>query len=262
MILCLDVGNSQIFGGVYQDSELIFTFRKTSTAGATADEYGLFLKSVLRENGLEPNDIKEIAFCSVVPDLIYSLKNACQRYFKLVPFILRPGVKTGLKIKYKNPAEVGSDRIATAIAASSKHSDKDLIIIDFGTATTFCAVTKDKKYLGGSIAPGLKISMQVLEKRTAKLPTVEIERPEHSCGRSTVESIQAGLYYGHLGMVKELISRMTTECFKGKKPYIVGTGGLSTLFRKENLFDEVVSDLVLTGIYQALKLNEESSRER
>lgn len=151
MILALDVGNSQIFGGVVDQNKITLRFRKTSKTGASSDEYGLFLRSVLKENDIDPNLIKEIAICSVVPDMVYSLRGACRKYFEITPFLLQPGVKTGLKIKYSNPIEVGADRIANAIAGVHLYPDRPMIIVDLGTATTFCAVSKNKDYLGGVI---------------------------------------------------------------------------------------------------------------
>lgn len=255
MILALDVGNSQIFGGVFEKEELRFRFRKTSKTGSSSDEIGIFLRQVLRENGIEHNRIKQIAICSVVPDVVYSLRNACKKYFNISPFVLQAGVKTGLKINYRNPLEVGSDRIANAIAGSILYPKKDLIIIDLGTATTFCAVRKNKDYLGGSIVSGLRISMESLESKTAKLPSVEIVPCNEALGRSTVESLQSGLYFGHLGTMKEITQRLTSECFNGEKPTVIGTGGFAGLFEKEKIFDAIQPDLVLRGLVQALKLN-------
>jgi type III pantothenate kinase len=255
MILCLDVGNTQIHGGIFIDDELKFQFRKMSQHGFSSDELGVYLKGVIRENGFDPNGVKEIAFCSVVPSIIYSLKNCCQNYFNITPFVLRPGVKTGLKIKYRNPLEVGADRIANAIAATQNFPNRDLIVVDFGTATTFDVIGKDKEYLGGAILPGVKISMEVLENKTAKLPTVEIMKPEKPCGRSTVESIQSGLFHGTVGMVKELCKLLSEECFNGKAPLVIGTGGFSNLFIEENIFNDVLPNMVLSGLYCSLKLN-------
>ena len=209
MILLLDVGNTQIFGGVVkasQPEEIIFSFRKSTNSASSSDEIGLFLKSVLQENKINPDQIKKIGICSVVPGTMHSLKGACQKYFKINPFILQAGVKTGLKIKYRNQLEVGADRIANAIAVAHLYPNKNVVVIDLGTATTFCAVTKDKDYLGGAIVPGLRISMEALESRTAKLPSVEIIKPELACGRSTIESIQSGLYFSHLGAMKEFVT--------------------------------------------------------
>ncbi len=255
MILALDVGNSQIFGGVYEKDQLKFRFRKTSKTGASSDEIGIFLRSVLRENGMDPAHVQNIAMCSVVPDVVHSMKNACKKYFNINPFVLQAGVKTGLKINYRNPLEVGADRIANAISATFLYPQKNLLIVDLGTATTFCAVSKNKDYLGGSIAAGMRLQMEALESQTAKLPSVEIVSMDLALGRSTVESIQSGLYFGHLGTMRELISRMTVECFDGEKPYVIGTGGFSSLFEKDKIFDVVQPDLVLMGMMLALKMN-------
>lgn len=255
MILCLDVGNTQIHGGVFENDKLKMQFRRTSEFRASSDELGLFLRSVLRENDVDYKSIRHIAFCSVVPDAVHSLRNSCIKYFNLNPFILQAGVKTGLKIKYRNPLEVGADRIANAIAASTLYPNENVIIVDFGTATTFCAISAEKDYLGGVILAGMRISMEALETRTAKLPTVEILAMKEALGRSTVESIQSGLYFGQIGMVKEIKERLCNEAFDGKTARVIGTGGFSSLFEKENLFDGIVPDLVLRGLNQALKMN-------
>jgi type III pantothenate kinase len=260
MILCLDVGNSQIFGGVFHQHEIVLRFRKTSKSGSSSDEIGLFLRQVLRENGVNPQEIQDISLCSVVPDVVHSLRNACRKYFNTNPFILQAGVKTGLKVTYHNPTEVGADRIANAIGATQLYPDQNMIIIDLGTATTFCAVTAFKEYLGGVITPGLRISMEALEIKTAKLPTVEIIKPNRTLGKSTVESIQSGLYFGHLGMMKEIVARLSEECFDGQRPLILGTGGFAGLFESENFFSSIQSDLVLMGLKIALHLNQHSRR--
>jgi type III pantothenate kinase len=260
MILCLDVGNSQIFGGVFDRGEILLRFRKNSKGGSSSDEIGLFLRNVLRENDVDPNHIKEIALCSVVPDVVHSLRNACRKYFDINPFILQAGVKTGLRVTYHNPSEVGADRIANAVGATHMFPNQNLIIIDLGTATTFCAVTATKDYLGGVITPGLRISMEALESKTAKLPTVEIVTPSKTLGKSTIESIQSGLYYGHLGMMKEIVMRLTQECFAGTSPLILGTGGFAGLFENEKFFSSIQSDLVLIGLKNALDLNQNLRR--
>jgi type III pantothenate kinase len=255
MILTLDVGNSQIYGGVYEKEKLKFRFRKTSKTGASSDEIGIFLRSVLRENSMDPTGVTHIAMCSVVPDVVYSLKNACKKYFNLTPFVLQAGVKTGLKIDYRNPLEVGADRIANSIAATHLYPKKNLLIVDLGTATTFCAISKEKNYLGGSIVAGLRLNMEALENQTAKLPSVEIVAMKEALGRSTTESIQSGLYFGHLGTMREISKRISEECFDGEKPFVIGTGGFSSLFDKEKIFDVIQPDLVLQGLMQALKMN-------
>ncbi|RME16991.1 MAG: type III pantothenate kinase [Bdellovibrio sp.] len=255
MILCLDVGNSQIYGGVFENDTLLLQFRKSSRYKASSDEIGLFLRGVLKENNIDPQGVNQISVCTVVPDLLHSLKNACLKYFSKRPFVLQAGVKTGLKIKYRNPLEVGSDRIANAIACTVLFPKRNVIIVDFGTATTFCALNSQKEYLGGVILPGLGISMKSLEDNTSKLPTVEICEPKVTLGRSTVESIQSGLFFGTLGAIKEIIHNLTAECFGGQKPLVIGTGGFASLFEGTKIFDQEISDLVLRGLYQALKLN-------
>ena len=255
MILALDVGNTQIFGGVFSGDEVRLRFRKNTQLGNSSDEIGLFLRDVLRENQISPKDIHKIAVCSVVPDMDYSLKNCCKKYFDLNPFVLQAGVKTGLKIKYRNPLEVGADRIANAIAATHLYPGKNVIIVDFGTANTFCAVSADKDYLGGMIFPGLRISMEALESKTAKLPAVEIIAPTDLIGRSTVESIQSGLYYGNLAMIRELSRQIKYEQFRGAETVVIGTGGFSRLFEKEKVFDALIADLVLLGLVRALQMN-------
>lgn len=255
MILCLDVGNTQIYGGVFDEGRIRLRFRRNSRTGASSDEIGVFLRSVLRENDIEPKSVKQIAICTVVPEVLHSLRNACLKYFNVTPFTLQAGVKTGLKIRYKNPLEVGADRIANAIAATQMYPQQDLIIVDFGTATTFCAITADKDYLGGAIIAGLKISMEALESRTSRLPSVEIVKREEALAKTTVEGLQAGLYFGTIGQVKEITSRMTQEGFAGKQPKLIGTGGFASLFAKSGIFDEENPDLVLHGLYTALKMN-------
>ncbi|MCX7978141.1 MAG: type III pantothenate kinase [Bdellovibrionaceae bacterium] len=260
MILALDVGNTQIYGGVFEGDRMRLSFRRNSKSGSSSDEVGVFLRSVLRENGLDPSAITQIALCSVVPDVVYSLRGACMKYFNINPFVLQAGVKTGLRIRYRNPVEVGADRIANAIAATHLFPGEPLIIVDLGTATTFCAVTPEKDYLGGVIIAGLRISMESLESKTAKLPAVEIVSCRETLGRSTVESLQSGLYFGHLGAIREITDRLTRECFAGKKPLIIGTGGFSHLFEKEKIFDRIIPDLVLKGILLALSMNTHAER--
>lgn len=256
MILCLDVGNTQIYGGLFQDEELVLQFRKASKQNFSSDELGVFLKNVIRENNFNNEDIHAISICSVVPDQEYSIRSGCFKYFNITPFFVQPGVKTGLKIKYNNPLEVGSDRITNAIAAIKIHPNQNIIVVDFGTATTFCVITKNKEYLGGIILPGLRISMEALEKHTAKLPRVEIKETKSVYGKSTIESIQAGLYHGNIAMVESLTKKITVEAFQGEKPVVIGTGGFSSLFQNQKLFDNISQTLVLKGLLEAFKMNE------
>lgn len=255
MIITIDVGNSQILGGLWKDDELVLRFRRITTPSTSSDELGIFLRSVLRENGHDPAAVQDFACCSVVPAINHSLASACVKYFDTEPLFVQAGTKTGLKLRYGNPKEIGADRIANAIGGIALYPDRDLVIVDMGTATTFDAVTRERTYLGGSIASGLKMSMNALAAGTAKLPTVEILPPEKACGTSTVDAIQSGLYFGHVGLIRELTKRFGIECFEGRKPLLLGTGGFARLFEREGLFDAIEPDLVLTGLKTALDLN-------
>ena len=256
MILVLDIGNSQIFGGVFEEERLQLQFRHASRAENTSDELGLFFRQVLRENDVEPGSVTAIALCSVVPDMVHSVRNACVKYFGLRPFILEPGVRTGLRILYRNPVEVGSDRIAGAIATAKLFPGQNAIIVDFGTATTIDALTGDRDYLGGLIIPGLRLAMESLDARTARLSKVEIRKPPELIGRTTVESIQAGLYYGNVAMLRHLSVELRDRYFAGRPTVLVGTGGFARLFEEEGIFDAHIPELVLLGLREVLRLNE------
>jgi type III pantothenate kinase len=200
-----------------------------------------------------------VAICSVVPPTAYPLRSACVKYFQREPFILQAGVKTGLRVRYRNPLEVGADRIANAIAATQRHPGRDVIVVDCGTATTFDMVASAGDYLGGAIMPGVGISAEMLASRTARLPSVEITRPETALGRSTTESIQSGLYHGHVGAIRHLVSELTREAFAASSPVVIGTGGFARMFLAEKLFDEIVPELVLFGLKHAEELNREAA---
>jgi type III pantothenate kinase len=263
MNLIVDVGNTQLMGGLFDKDNLMLRFRKNSTASTSSDELGVFFRSVIRENGFDPKDIKQIGICSVVPGMNHSLASACIKYFSLEPFILKSGVDTtGLDIQYNSPQDVGADRLANGIAGVELFPGRDLIIIDFGTATTVDIITKKREYLGGSIHAGMKISTTALEQKTAKLPEVEILKPEQPWGRSTRESIQAGLYYGHLGFIKETLYQLENTLFTQEKPLVIATGGLSSLFKDCGIFDHIIGDLVLLGIQYAMKLNNSQEKNQ
>jgi type III pantothenate kinase len=260
MILTLDVGNSQIFGGVFENGELTIRFRKSSRPPTSSDELGLFLRAVIRENGGDPSAVRQIACCSVVPEIIYSLRSCCRKYFALDPFILQAGVKTGLKIGYRNPLDVGADRIANAIAATHLYPDRNLIVIDFGTATTLDVIRAGREHLGGVILPGVRIQMEALEQNTARLPNVEIVPTAELVGRSTVECIQSGLYFGNRAAIAGLTREIRDRVFHGEAAVVAATGGFCRLFEHEPLFDVVLPDLVLVGLERALSLNAGASR--
>jgi type III pantothenate kinase len=254
MLLCLDIGNTQIHGGVF-DGGLRCQFRKTTHPLGASDEFGVFFTAVLRENGVDPRAVKRVAICSVVPPALYPIRSACLKYFQCEPFVLQAGVKTGLKVRYRNPHEVGADRIAGAIGATLRKPATNLIVVDCGTATTLEVVTADAEYLGGAILPGVGISVETLAGRTAKLPTVELTRPTVALGRSTIESIQAGVYHGHVGAIRQLLAELSREAFSGQRPYVIGTGGFARLLEPEKLFDEIIPELVLLGLRHAEAAN-------
>ncbi len=250
MLLCLDIGNSQIHGGVH-DGTWRVQFRKTTHPLGSADEFGVFFATVLRENGVDPRAVRRVAVCSVVPQALYPVRRACVQYLQSDPFVLQAGVKTGLKVKYRNPHEVGSDRIAAAIGAAQLRPGSNVIVVDCGTATTCDVVTAGGDYLGGAILPGVGISVDTLAGRTAKLPAVEIARPSVALGRSTIESIQSGVYFGHAGAIRRLVEELSREVFGGSPPAVIGTGGYAHLLEPERLFDQIVPELVLIGLKQA-----------
>ena len=257
MLLCLDIGNTQIHGGVFVGDTLLCQFRKSTQPLGSTDELGIFLVAVLRENNVDPCAVDRVAVCSVVPAALHPVRGASKQYFRREPFVLQAGVKTGLKVRYRNPLEVGADRIAGAIAAAHRQPARNLIVVDCGTATTFDVITADGDYLGGVILPGMGVSAETLASRTAKLPRVEIARPEAVLGRSTVESIQSGLFHGHVGAIRHIVTLLTREVFGGEKPHVTGTGGFARMLEGELLFDEVVPELVLLGLKHAEALNRE-----
>ena len=256
MTLTLDVGNTQITGGVFKNDKIVFQFRCTTTPNTSSDELGIFLRSVLRENGYDYKSIRRCGVCSVVPAINYPLTSAIKKYFGIDPLYIQSGIKTGLKLKYANPKEIGADRIAGAIGACTLHPNRNIIIIDLGTATTIDIVTKDKEYLGGAILAGLKISTNALSNGTAKLPSVEIAKPGHICATSTIEAIQSGLYYGHAGAIKEFCYLYKKNVIKDDDVFILGTGGFSRIFEEYSLFNQIVPSLVLFGVKQALDMNQ------
>jgi len=255
MILCFDIGNTDIYGGVCQGREVLTGFRKSSNPRPSSDEFGVFVLQLLATKGIPADSLTAVAVASVVPDCNRMILEACQSYLGISPLMLQAGVRTGLKIRTTNPSEVGADRIANAIAAVELFPDRDRVIVDMGTATTFCAVNHLDEYLGGVIAAGMALSMRALAQNTAKLPFVDLEIPDACLGKTTVESIQSGLYFGHLGLVREVVTRLTKEVFDGRTPVIIATGGNSRFFKNESLIDAYIPDLVLRGLCRAVELN-------
>ncbi|KAF0093790.1 MAG: yacB [Puniceicoccaceae bacterium 5H] len=255
MLLCFDIGNTDIYGGVFDGDRVRYEFRKSNQARPSVDEFGVFLLHWLQARQIDPKSIDAVGIASVVPDSLPSVAGACREYLQVKPLVLEAGVRTGLKIQVHDPREVGADRIANAIAAVQMFPDRDLLVVDMGTATTVCAITRDKAYLGGVIIAGMRLCMNALGKGTAKLPLVDIIRPKQALGKTTIDNIQSGLYFGHIGTLKEIFERLRQEAFDGREPLIVGTGGFSRLFREENLFDEIIPGLVLQGLRLAVEMN-------
>lgn len=255
MILTIDVGNTSTTCGLFDGDKIVLQFRRETNIHSSSDEIGIFFRDVLRENGYDWKQITRIGVCSVVPSVNYSLSSACAKYLNHDPLFIQAGIKTGLKIKYANPKEIGADLIAAAMGAVHLFPNKDLIIADLGTATTLELVSKDKEFIGGSILPGLKISIDALATGTAKLPMVEIAKPEGLLGASTTEAIQVGLFYGNAGAIKEICYIYQKNVFHGEKPLIIATGGFAKIYSEYSLFDQIVPELVLTGVKCAIDMN-------
>jgi len=246
MLLVFDVGNTNIVLGVYEDEELLYHWRVSTDRQKTADEYGVLMKSLFDHRGLDMADIDAAIISSVVPPMMAPLIRMSQRYFGVDPLIVGPGIKTGMVIKYENPREVGADRIVNAIAAFEKYGGP-VVIVDFGTATTFCAVDKAGDYLGGAIAPGITISTEALFQRAAKLPRIELAKPKTVICRNTVSGMQSGIIFGFVGQVDEIVRRMKAEL--GGAAAVVATGGLANLIAQESVtIQHVEPFLTLEGL--------------
>lgn len=247
MLLVLDVGNSNIVAGVYVDGKLTNHWRVSSAGGKTADEYGMILDGLFRHCGLKMSDVTAIAMSSVVPTIIVPLQRMAQRYFEVEPLTVGPDTDTGLQLLLDNPRETGSDLIVGAVAAFNKFGGP-LIVVDFGTATTFFAVDEKACCLGGVIAPGIGISAEVLFEKTAKLPKVEVAKPPSVIGANTVHAIQSGILYTVVGQVDEIVRRMKDEL--GQSAKVVATGGFAKLISQESsTIDAVEPFLILDGLH-------------
>lgn len=255
MMLCFDIGNSHICGGVFVDSNLLIQFRYDSRRFPTSDEFGVFIRSVLRENDIDYKNLTKVGIASVVPSLDYSIRSACIKYLHLEPLFLRPGTNTGVEIKVHEPTELGADLIAGGMAAKTLYPNQDLLIFDLGTATTCIYLNANGEILGGAISPGILLMMESLQNNTARLFGVNITTPRQCIGRNTREAIQSGIYYAQFGLMRQLIQHTIKEYELVKTPLTIGTGGFSHLFASEKLFDHLVPELVLLGVRQMLDLN-------
>ena len=247
MLLAIDVGNTNIVYGVYYKNQLIKYWRMSTDKSKSADELGMFLKQLLVHDGLSLSDIKDVIISSVVPTIMYSLQHMALKYFGKEALVVGPGIKTGMKILYDNPKQVGADRIVNGVAAFHKYGGP-VIVVDFGTATTFCGIAKDMQYLGGAIAPGIKISSDALFQNAAKLTRVELQMPTKAIAKNTNESMQSGIIFGYVGLVDYMV-RLFKEEMRGENIKVVATGGLSSLIAsKSKEIDVVDKFLTLDGL--------------
>lgn len=242
MILTIDVGNTHIVFGLYDD-DLVASWRIASDRQKTEDEYGITFKTLLEHGGYESQKIDGAIISSVVPGLTPLLETMCEKHLSVKPMSVGPGIKTGINIKYENPREVGADRIANVVAAHHKYGGP-LIVVDFGTATTFDALAANLDYLGGAIAPGIAISTEALSRSAAKLSKIEITKPDAVIGKNTVASMQSGVFYGYVGLVETIVERMKAE-MGGGEIFTVATGGLAPLICSETKGIDAI-DLMLT----------------
>ena len=246
MLLAIDIGNSNIVWGLFDGRTLKGHWRVATDPRRTSDEYGILFSNFLAAAGTKPEQISGAVISSVVPALTRPFEIMAQAFFGQVPLVISSDTDTGLTLRYANPTEIGSDRLVNAAAAYERYRT-DLIVVDFGTATTFCAVTKAGEYLGGVIAPGLGISADALFSHTAQLPKVQLVRPKSVIGRDTASSIQSGLIYGYAGLVDEIVRRMEQEL--GHSCLVVATGGLSAIIASESrTIREVRPLLTLDGL--------------
>ena len=253
MLLAIDIGNTSIHIGVFNDEKLRANWQIASDVHRKTDEYAVIMLDLMAHEGVKTTDITDAVLCSVVPPLIGIYTELCEQYLKVAPLIVGAGVKTGVKIRMDNPREVGADRIVHAVAAHQLYGGP-AIIVDMGTATTFDTISKEGDYLGGAIGPGLGIAAEALFMRTAMLPRVELTRPKQAIGTNTVAAMQSGIIYGYVGLVEGIIGRIQKEL--GEKATVVATGGYAKVIAKETkIFDAVNPDLVLVGLRLIWEMN-------
>lgn len=260
MLLAVDVGNTNIVIGVFGDEELRATWQIATDVHKTADEYAVLLRNLLQGQGLALSDISGAILSCVAPPLVAVFGELCQRYLGIMPLVVGSGIRTGVRIRTDNPREVGADRVANAAAAHHLY-DGPLIVIDFGTATTLDAVSKEGDYLGGAIAPGIVVAAEALFEHTAKLPRVELHRPKQAIGKNTVSSMQSGIIFGYVGLIEGIVARIRQEL--GGVARVIATGGLAEVIAKETkVVDEVVPDLTLVGLRLIHELNRQQPQRK
>ncbi len=246
MLLVFDIGNSNIVLGTYEGKKLMRHWRISTDRQKTGDEYGMLINELFRFHNISMSDITNIVISSVVPPLVVPLFKMCQRYFGIKPLLVGPGIKTGIKLKYENPRDIGADRIVNVIGAYEQYGGP-LIVVDIGTATTFDVVSEKGDFLGGAIAPGIGISTEALFQRAAKLPRIELVTPKTVVCHNTISGIQAGIIYGAVGQIDGIVTRIKKEMNMEMK--VVATGGLANMIAKESkTIDKTDHFLTLTGL--------------
>ena len=247
MIVAMDIGNTNIKAAVFEGSRLVKRWRCATDPVMTSDQYGIIMADLLRYHNLNMQAVEGIMISSVVPTINYTIEHMCRDYFHLEPRLLVPGMKTGLNIRYENPRELGSDRIANAVAVSALYGGP-AIFIDFGTATTYGVISAKSEFLGGAIGPGLRMMNRALSTGTAKLPSIELVLPPQVIGKTTVSNIQAGILYGYIGSVEKIVEHMKCE-LGGSDIRVIATGGMAHLVKSNSdVIDEINPDLTLTGL--------------
>ena len=247
MIFVMDIGNTNIKAAVFDKSRLLKRWRCATDTTMTSDQYGIIMADLFRYHGLSMADIDGIMISSVVPTINYTIDHMCRDYFGIEPKLLVPGMRTGLNIRYENPRELGSDRIANAVAVASLYGGP-AIFIDFGTATTYGALSAKNEFLGGAIGVGLRMMNAALATGTAKLPSIELVMPSQVIGRTTVTNIQSGIVYGYVGSVEKIVSAMKRE-LGDERARVIATGGMAHLVKSHSdVIEEIVPDLTLIGL--------------
>lgn len=253
MLLVIDVGNSNTVLGIYRDGVLERNWRVATDKYRTVDEYAMLIHDLFRLAGIAFEDLSDVIISCVVPPMLNILEELCRQYCNLVPYVVGPGIKTGMPIQYDNPKEVGADRIVNAVAAYEK-CRCGLIVVDFGTATTFDVISAAGEYQGGAIAPGIGISADALFARASKLPRVEFSRPAQIVAKNTVNSMQAGIFFGYVGLVEGIVSRMKREL--NEQPKVIATGGLAApIAEATEAIDLVEPYLTLEGLHLLYQRN-------
>ena len=267
MLLAIDVGNSNVVLGVFEGDSLVESWRLATDNKRSADEYGTIIESMFMRQGIKPSDIENIIIASVVPSLLFTLEHMCLKFYEKNPIVIETGIKTGLKIKYDDPRQVGADRIVNSVAAHNRYGG-NLIVVDFGTATTLSCVSESGDFMGGAIAPGIKTQAAALFEHTAKLPNVDLELPGKFICKNTSEAMQSGLIYGHMGFIEHMINGMKAEMAEQlgcseKEIRVIATGGMATMVASGvACIDEIDRRLTLDGLQMLYEKNKGLVKKR